>query len=271
MKRTALRLLSTLFPGAMTNLVYNRLVNPQVRKLRPHELTVLDQSTRETIRFQDFDIQLYRWPGGEERVFLIHGWEGQAGNFAELIQRLLAANYSVIAFDGPSHGFSSRGGTSLFEFTELVGELLAKFEAKKLVSHSFGGVAGTGALWRNRGLSVDKYALLTTPDKFSDRIDELAARVGVSEAVKARLIARLEQESGLRVADLSVSNFVRQINVAQALIIHDRNDRVLPIEQSRNVQMNWPNCELLEVEGTGHFKILRTGSVLDRVVEFLGS
>ena len=58
--------------------------------------------------------------------------------------------------------------------------------------------------------------------------------------------------------------------MAQALILHDKADKVIDISQSRNVFQNWPQCQMEEIEGTGHFRILRTESVLERVVDFLG-
>ncbi|MEM1136818.1 MAG: alpha/beta fold hydrolase, partial [Bacteroidota bacterium] len=121
MKRAAIKFLSTIAPRLMVNLAYNQLTNPQIRKLRAHELEIIDQAEKAVFEFKGFQIQTYKWAGGKEKVLLIHGWEGQAGNFAELIEKLLQNNYSVYAFDGPSHGFSSKGETSLFEFSELVG------------------------------------------------------------------------------------------------------------------------------------------------------
>lgn len=138
MRKSIIKIVSTLFPNQVVNFAYQQLTNPQVKKLRPHEIEVLGTSQKEILKFQDFDIQLYTWQGGSDKVLLIHGWEGQAGNFADLVQKLLEQNYTVYAFDAPSHGFSSKGKTSLFEFTELVGILIQKYKVKKLVSHSLG-------------------------------------------------------------------------------------------------------------------------------------
>lgn len=269
MRRTIIRALSHLAPQWVTHLAYQQLTNPQLRKLRPHELKVLEQAQQEEILFAGFRIKTYHWAGGGEKVLLIHGWEGQAGNFGELVEQLQAQNFDVYAFDGPSHGFSSRGKTSLFEFTELVGAMIWQVQPTHLVSHSFGGVATTYALFKNPDLSVRKYALLTTPDQFSQRIADVAQQVGITEGVKQRLIQRLEDETQLDVQTLNVSRFVQSIQVEQALILHDKNDRVIPIQQSRDVANNWAVCTLEEIEGTGHFRILRTPSVLDRVLDFM--
>ncbi len=200
---------------------------------------------------------------------LIHGWGGQAGNFSDLIEKLLANNYTVLAFDGPSHGFSSRGKTSLFEFTELVGVLIRKWNVEKLISHSFGGVATTYSLAQNPDLKISKYVLLTTPNSFAERIDDISKRVGITQNVQKKLIEKVESEIEIKVADLNVSDFVKIASVEKALILHDKADTVIDISQSRAVHENWANCELEELEGTGHFRILRTEKVLDRVIGFL--
>lgn len=269
MNKSVVKVLSTLFPGPITRFAYKQLTNPQIKKLRDTEIEVLDQSEKEVFPFHDFKIQTYVWPGGPDKVMLIHGWEGQAGNFADLVLKLREHNYTVYAFDGPSHGFSSVGKTSLFEFTELVGILARRWKVDKLVSHSFGGVATSYALYANPDIKIRKYALLTTPDKFSERIDDVAAQVGISDKVKQKLIRRLEAETGQSVSKLNVSEFVKTASVDKALIIHDKADTVIPIARSRNVHRNWPVCDFLEVEGTGHFKILRTPHILDTVIGFL--
>lgn len=253
----------------MSSLAYRYLTTPQVKKLRDHELAVLKESDTSSISFKGFDIKTYQWGQGTRKILLVHGWEGQAGNFADLILKLRSLDYTIYSFDGPSHGFSSQGSTSLFEFTELVGELIDRYKINQLISHSFGGVATTFALSQRPNVSIDKYVMLTTPNSFLERINDVAAAVGISDSVKLRLIKRLERETGFKVEDLSVADFVRQLNVKQSLIIHDVDDRVIPIAQSRKVHENWDASIMEEISGTGHFRILRTDYVIERVINYL--
>ena len=269
MKKLLVRIASNLFPNQITSFAYDQLSNPQVRKLRENELATLEKANKEKFNFKSFNIQLYSWKGGEKKVLLIHGWEGQAGNFSDLIEQLLADGYTVYSFDAPSHGFSSKGKTSLFEFTELVGVLIKKHDVKLLVSHSFGGVATTYALFRNQDIKIKKYILITTPDKFIERIDDVSEMVGINDKVKNRLISRLEKETNNNVRNLNVSEFVKAINVEKSLIIHDINDKVIPISRSKNVHKNWPVSEFMEIEGTGHFRILRTKEVINKIINYL--
>jgi len=240
-----------------------------VRILRDHELEVLEQAHQEDFPFQDYNIKTYTWHEGHEPILLVHGWEGQAGNFADLIDVLVKEGFTVHSFDGPSHGFSSRGSASIMEFTQLVGVMIRRLKVKKLVSHSFGSVASTYALYQNRDLEIDKYALLTTPDRFSQRVDQISGQVGISEKVKHRLIEKLEKEFNLNTAGLNVSDWVKEIKVKSACIWHDQTDKVIPLFQSETVNDAWPVSELRVVEHTGHFRILRTKNILLEVVDFL--
>lgn len=269
MKNHFVKLASIFAPSKMTDLAYEQLTNPQVRKLRDFEIDILDKAQKNTLEFKGFKIQTYKWGSGSREVLLIHGWEGQAGNFGNIVDELLKNDYTVHAFDGPSHGFSSKGNTSLFEFVELVSLLIEELKVKLLVSHSFGGVATTFALNTLPEISIDKYVLLTTPDKFSERIDDVAAQVGITEKVKNNLIKRFQKEIGQDPMILNVSNIVEELDVKKAIILHDKNDRVIPIERSKNVYENWTNCQFQEIEGTGHFRILREPHVIEKVIHFL--
>ncbi len=269
MKKRIINVISYLLPRLFTKIAYSKLTNPQIRKLRENEFEIISQSITTDFKFKDFTIKTYEWGDKGETVLLVHGWEGQAGNFSDLIRKLVASGYKVKAFDGPSHGFSSKGRTSLLEFSELIGVLIKKYKVKKIVSHSFGGVATTFALQNNLDIQIDKYVLLTTPDKFLDRINDVIRQNGISNKVKNKLIEKFETETNYKVATLNVSDFVKEIKVAQSLIIHDRNDKVISIEQSKNVYKNWPNSQFIEIEGTGHFRILRTENVLKEVLNYL--
>ena len=270
MKKQFIKILSTISPSMVAEIAYSTLTNPQRKKLRAHELEFLDKAQKEKIKFGEFDIQTYKWGKPEgEKILLIHGWEGQAGNFTDIINELLKNHYYIISFDGPSHGFSSKGKTSLFEFSDLVGKMIKDYGCKKLISHSFGGVATTYALYRNKDVEIDKYILLTTPDTFKQRIDDVGKSVGITQKVKSKLIEKLENEIKINVSHANVSSFVKEINVKKSLIIHDKNDKVIPIEQSKNVYKNWKVCSFKEIEGTGHFRILRDSSVIEAVTNFM--
>ena len=111
--------------------------------------------------------------------------------------------------------------------------------------------------------------MLTTPDKFIERIEEVSADIGITAKVKNSLISKLASETGKDIYTLNVSDFVKVIKVKQGMIIHDCADRVIPIAKSKNVHKNWHQSRLVEIEGTGHFRILRDPTTWGYVLDFL--
>jgi esterase/lipase len=269
MKKRLVKVASFLFPSQISNFAYGKLIHPQKRNLKQNEVLEMETAHKEWFKFKSFDIQMYHWNAGPKTILLVHGWEGQAGNFSKIIERLLAENFSIVAFDGPSHGNSKgSGATSLFEFAELVGVIIEKFKIENIVSHSFGGVATTYSLAQKPHVTIQKYLLLTTPNKFLDRIDTVAHQIGITEKVKQKLLARLEKELNMDLSTISVAALCEKTGVKNALILHDQFDKVLSIEESKAVNENWPICNLEAIEGTGHFKILKSEQVLSRIVDF---
>lgn len=263
------RFLELISPDYAAAKAYGFMARPRPFKVKPFEQRALDQANISEITFKEYTVKLYRWGSGVTRVLLVHGWEGNAGNFGALVDLLVENGCSVLAFDAPAHGQSSGTVSSMFDFGELVGRLLQEHPIDHVITHSFGTVATVFALWLNRGLAIDKLVLLTAPDRFEDRIDQFLDFIGLSSRTKQALIAIFERETGYQVSDLSVSQASHEIQVNRVLIVHDRDDQVLPIEWSRRIVAQWPKAQLVEIENTGHYRILRDVQTAAAVQEFL--
>ena len=214
------------FSKYFVSIAYKHLTTPQIHRLRPHEAAILEIAIQSNFSFEGFNIKTYQWGTGSKTVLLIHGWEGQAGNFADLIEILINDGYTVYAFDGPSHGASSIGSTSLFKFNKLVVRLIKLYKVKHLVSHSFGGVATSIGLGMFPGIKIKRYVLFTTPNQFIDRIQFVTDVMGISNLVTKRLIKKIEFEEGIIVGNMNVADYVQKASVEKALILHDINDKV---------------------------------------------
>jgi pimeloyl-ACP methyl ester carboxylesterase len=53
------------------------------------------------------------------------------------------------------------------------------------------------------------------------------------------------------------------------LVVHDRDDREVPIEHGRRLAATWPLAELRETDGLGHRRILRDPNVVATAVAFV--
>lgn len=272
MKKKLIKIASFLFPKATLNFAYKKLTQPQSKQLKKNETLIMDRAEKSRFKLNGAEIQIYEWHGEKEAILLVHGWEGQAGNFSRIIERLIIEKYTIISFDGPSHGLSSKSqGTSLFEFGELVGVIITKFQIKNIISHSFGAMATIYSLSKNPAILIDKYFILTTPNKFLTRLQVIAKQIGISSKIQQNLINRLEKELPIDLSTLSVALLCQEVNVKNALILHDLSDSVIGVDESKEVVEQWPISKLEVISGTGHFKILQSEKVLTRMVEYFSN
>ncbi len=245
-------------PSFAARRVYHVMSNPRLWKLKDFEEEVLNRAVQSTIKFNNFDIQVYKWGQPSSKIcFLVHGWEGHAGNFGALVDILLSKGYHVISYDAPSHGRSSRGNTNMFEFADLAGFMFDKYRPDAVISHSYGSVSTAYSLYHNPELSLKKWVMVTTPHNFKERIRHVIDYLGASERTARRLMKMVEQDTGLSIDALNMTEYGANLrNVQQALIVHSKTDRVLPIESARKTNAAMPQSELIELDGLGHYAIL---------------
>jgi pimeloyl-ACP methyl ester carboxylesterase len=206
-------------------------------------------------------------------IYLVHGWAGHRGQFAEFIRPLLARGQRVVAFDMPSHGESPPGafgpGSSSFpEFTAALTAVVARYgRPRAIVAHSAGAVAAAGALCD--GLAADRVVLLAPMAGGLPHLREFAAVMGFGERTLGRLVSRLEQRVGAPMSHFDVVELGRAVAMPPTLVIHDRGDRSTPVSDGAAIAAAWPGARLKVTSGLGHNRLLRSPEVVADVVDFI--
>jgi pimeloyl-ACP methyl ester carboxylesterase len=263
--------LDRVWPSKSAQIAYQFMSNPQVRKLRDFEEKVLDQADSERLNFQGFDLIGYRWHADAgKKALLVHGWEGQIGNFSELINLLGEKDYQVLGYDAPSHGRSSSGETSMFQYGELIAQLIEQYKPDVVISHSFGSVGTMYALYNYPGQPLENWIMLTTPNNFKDRIEMVKNYLGITDRTVSRLYKLIESDTGQNIDQLNMEIYAQGVSqLKKALIIHSRSDKVLSIEDARKTHKSLKQSELIELDGLGHYGILRSQELKDILSERL--
>lgn len=258
------------FAPALASSYAERLFLTARRHRRPAwEEHALTGAERFTIPHDGQALPAWRWGTGTNTILLVHGWEGRGSQLAAFAEPLVARGFSVVTFDVPGHGDAPAGISSLVEHARAVasaGTYLGRLHA--IVGHSVGGAA---ALFATRlGLRVDRLALVAppvSPQRFAVGFGKL---LGLDASVQRGLVRRLERRYGLRMEDLDVRADAAEFE-GPVLVVHDRGDRVVPIDDGQIIAGAAGGGRLLATHGLGHQRVLRAPEVLAAVVPFVAS
>jgi pimeloyl-ACP methyl ester carboxylesterase len=208
----------------------------------------------------------FRWGSGPA-IALLHGWGGRAAQLTSFVEPIVSRGFSAVALDAPGHGESERGMSSAPQFARA---LRAAAEAigglHGAVAHSLGAAAV--ALAMRDGLHLSRVVMLGAAAEPPSWVDRFAARFGLPATVVDEMRQRSERRIGTSWRELSVPALARELT-ASLLVVHDRDDADVAIEDAIRIASAWPGAVLLETNGLGHNGVLRDPAVVARVAEFV--
>jgi pimeloyl-ACP methyl ester carboxylesterase len=214
-------------------------------------------------------IATWRWGSRDApAVILAHGWGGYAAQMRAFVFPLLSAGYQVIAYDQPAHGVSEGRLTGLPDFADLLADIAWHHGgARAFIGHSLGGAAGALALATGR-VRFEKVVLVSPPADLVGYSRRFARWYWMPEAVRRAMQAAIEERYGVLWENLEVARLASRLH-APALVIHDRDDRMVPWTQGAQVAHLWPGARLMSTDGLGHGRILGDDAVTRAAADFI--
>lgn len=207
----------------------------------------------------------WRWGLGPT-VLLVHGWEGRGSQLGALVEPLVAAGLSVVAFDAPGHGDSPGNRLYLTDLADAVTDVAAAIgPVHAIVAHSFGAAAVLLAHARG-GVDADHNVMIAPNVLIDEAIARFTGLVGLDAADRARLELQIAQRTGTPLEALELEHLAGGRD-ASLLVVHDRDDREVPFRNGERLAAAWPHARLVPTSGLGHRRILRDPAVLAEVVE----
>lgn len=200
------------------------------------------------------------------RVLLVHGWNGAATDWHALADALVADGFSVTALDLPAHGASPGRVSSLPRFVRGVLEANRRHGPFDVwIGHSMGAAATLAAL--ARGIPVRRVILLGGLVDPAGSLREFARGLGLNAAATHAYLAGVERDEQMPLTEVDALRNAQAI-FAPTLIVHDQDDRVVPIEQGRRLAATLPGARLLQTSGLGHRRLLADRAIVQSVVAF---
>lgn len=239
-----------------------------VRKGRVSELQkeYLDLAKKDNLVIADHRIQTYHWPGKGDTVVLVHGWESNTFRWRNLIAKLKAKNFNIIAFDAPGHGYSSGKKLHVPLYANVLQNIVAVHRPKHIIGHSIGGMATLFQEYVRPNPSVEKIVTVASPSELSEILNHFQSLLHFNTTVMKALKDYIYHNLGFHIDTFSSSEFIRT-NSKRGLLFHDRLDKITPFHASEKVYSNWSGSKFIATEGLGHS--MHQDVVNNAIVEFL--
>lgn len=259
-------------PPAITR----RITDPLQRPLMPKFMPV--GGVHHDVLGSEGRVAYWSWGDADwPLVVCLHGWGGRGTQWALLASALLDVQHRVVVMDAPAHGASDGDRASMPGFRNALLRVLdSAGTPHALVGHSLGGLAVLAAIASraNAGVSPLPMAVsIGAPSSVDRPMARFLRRHEASEAVQAEMIAQLERRWHFRWRDMGTTSLAAQADAAGGaplLVVHAADDAQVPLIESEGLVNDWPRAERwLAPEGSGHVKILREPSVIQRIVDYV--
>lgn len=229
---------------------------------RPGEREFLEGAMPTTIS----GMKAWSWGSGPT-VLLVHGWNGRGTQLGAFIEPLVARGYQVVAFDAFGHGESPGNSMSLPELASCIRRISDEVGGLYgVIAHSMGGAATILAL--SDGLELERAVLVSPPSDPRVFLQIFSDALGISDEVRQHLKERVERRIGITMQSMRADVVAPSMRIPVA-VIHDRDDKEVPVDSGQRIADAWPDATLLLTEGLGHQRILRDPHVTSVAVSFI--
>ena len=206
--------------------------------------------------------------GDGPAVVLVHGWGERGASLGAFVDPLVDAGYRVVAIDLPGHGASEGGQTDGFQIAAAIRGVCDELgEVRAVVAHSMGAMTSLYAA--REGLAADALVLLAPPARFDHVLVKFARMLSLPPNAVTGLKATIERRHGGDVWERLSANAIAADVRTPGLIVHDRDDPQVDLEDAEVLHAAWPGSRLVTTEGLGHGRVLRDPKVLEAVTSFL--
>jgi pimeloyl-ACP methyl ester carboxylesterase len=272
--RMYFQLMSVVSPRIAANSAFKVFQKIRIKSIRNREKPFYELANHFTIEHKDENLDAYELGNPEGKlIFLVHGWESNAGCLLKIAEEFVALDYRVIAFNLPGHAFHRRSATNLLECKLAFESVLSSInptEPFDVVSHSFGAAVTANAL-ADSNLEVNKLLFLTNPNKVEDIFKQFQEIVSLGDRALQKLLIKVNKQIGKDMSTMDVDSQLQKIKFDNLLMIHDEKDKILPYSNSVEIHKNVKLSNLFPIQGVGHYRMLWDEKVINKSVDFITS
>ncbi|WP_066221023.1 alpha/beta hydrolase [Formosa haliotis] len=263
-----LNLMSYISKPYAGNKALNLFTHPRKGRVLEWQVDFLNTAYKEELSYNNLPIMTYRWLGDKTKdtILLAHGWESNSYRWNSIIPELNKKGYTIVALDAPAHGHSGGSEFNALLYAEFINVVAKRFKPQIIMAHSVGGMAATVFQNKYQIPSLEKLILLGAPSEFKDIISRYVDLLGYSNRLSHQLNKAIIRRFGIAPNEFSTADYLNSVKT-KGLIIHDKNDPVIPYNDALLLNNSLKNSTLISTEGLGHS--LNDASVRDHIYNFL--
>lgn len=260
--------ISLFSPQAAGKMAMKLFSSPKRKRLKETEKDFLETAFIEDLKYNDISIMTYRWLGKKDTVLLVHGWESNSFRWKDLIVKLTASDFNVIALDAPAHGLSSGKLFNAVVYSECINVVAKKFNANIIIGHSVGGMATTFFQHKYQLPTIEKLVLLGAPSNFVDVFGRYIDMMGYNTRISIAMNNIIHERFNNKPEHFNAAKFSESI-AAEGLLIHDKYDAIIPYSDAEDFNNFYKNSKLITTEGFGHG--LKSETVDEHILAFVSN
>ena len=210
-------------------------------------------------------------------VVCVHGWRGRAHQMRRFIPVLLERGFRVLMVNLPAHSGQGKNYTHIYECADVLKEIQVQLGSiDSIIAHSFGSPATILAL--NEDFQIRKFTMVAPNLDIEYLLQEYAAAFGLQK-LAPKIKQYIKQHCDKKIFLGSWENLTLQTLqhnlkfVEEVEIWHDLLDTEISIEANQTVFQflfeRGRTAKIFEVQGLGHFQILKDQDTVDRICEEL--
>ncbi len=260
-----LNLLSLVAPKRSGRILLSLLLKPRPKPIKTNMLNFLAEAANFSFEEHGETYAGYHWEGTGPSILLLHGWESNASRWRPLIKKLRQENYNIYAMDAPGHGNSTGTEFTPIKFAEAAHHIITEAKIEILLGHSAGGFASLYYL-SSIPNKLKCCVILAPTYSMEDVFTGMKSILGLSTRAISNLRSHFIQVYDVIPKEFNSANFVKDLTLP-SLLVHDEEDRTLPVAGSDMIAKTWKNCTYKRTAGYGHR--LRDKAVDDMIIDFL--
>ncbi|HJQ14506.1 MAG TPA: alpha/beta fold hydrolase, partial [Anaerolineales bacterium] len=235
---------STDSPQAVLKRVYRTFFSPSRYEVKPAEQEIIEWGNNYRLTFEGGELAVTTWGNSRPAVLLIHGWGGARAQMTGFVDPLLFAGFRVVAFDQPGHGESTGKTTNLLKIApslDVIAQNEGPFHA--VLAHSFGTLITSYAFVERNLPPPSRLVYFGAFNKLMDSLPRFQALANLPDKMIEGLRRMLDEEFGRGVLDAITNESLAPRIRIPALMFHDVEDNVTPVEDSRAIARVWKQAQ----------------------------